>query len=90
MGLHEHYMKDLNYKKKKSEIYVKENRQNSQVTQKKIRRKNVGKIFFKSVLGTRIRIRWSDIRIRILLSSRKCSKKNLDSYCFVTLFDFLS
>jgi hypothetical protein len=39
----------------------------------------------------RIRIRlllW--IRIRILLSSCKNSKKNLDSYYFVTLFDFLS
>ncbi len=30
------------------------------------------------------------IRIRILLSSCKNSKKNLDSYHFVTLFDFLS
>jgi hypothetical protein len=29
------------------------------------------------------------IRIRILLSSCKNSKKNLDSYYFVTLFDFL-
>ena len=28
--------------------------------------------------------------IRILLSSCKNSKKNLDSYYFVTLFDFLS
>ncbi len=30
------------------------------------------------------------LRIRILLSSFKNSKKNLDSYYFVTLFDFLS
>jgi hypothetical protein len=30
------------------------------------------------------------IRIRILLSSCKNSKKNLDFYFFVTLFDFLS
>jgi hypothetical protein len=30
------------------------------------------------------------IRIRILLSSCKNSKKNHDSYFFVTLFDFLS
>jgi hypothetical protein len=30
------------------------------------------------------------IRIRILLSSCKNSKKNHDSYYFVTLFDFLS
>ncbi len=30
------------------------------------------------------------IRIRLLLSSCKNSKKNLDSYYFVTLFDFLS
>jgi hypothetical protein len=30
------------------------------------------------------------IRIRILLSSCKNSMKNLDSYYFVTLFDFLS
>ena len=30
------------------------------------------------------------IRIRILLLSCKNSKKNLDSYYFVTLFDFLS
>jgi hypothetical protein len=29
-------------------------------------------------------------QIRILLSSCKNSKKNLDSYCFVTLFDLLS
>jgi hypothetical protein len=36
------------------------------------------------------RIRASGIRIRILLSSCKNSKKNLDSYYFVTLFDFLS
>jgi hypothetical protein len=36
-----------------------------------------------------IRIRlW--IRIRILLSSCKNNKKNLESYYFVTLFDFLS
>jgi hypothetical protein len=31
-----------------------------------------------------------DSRIRILLSSCKNSKKNLDSYYFVTLFEFLS
>jgi hypothetical protein len=30
------------------------------------------------------------IWIRILLSLSKNSKKNLDSYCFVTFFDFLS
>jgi hypothetical protein len=30
------------------------------------------------------------LRIRILLSSSNNSKKNLDSYCFVTLFDFSS
>jgi hypothetical protein len=30
------------------------------------------------------------VRIRMLLSSCKNSKKNLDSYYFVTLFDFLS
>jgi hypothetical protein len=33
---------------------------------------------------------WIRIRIGILLSSCKNSKKNLDSYYFVTLFDFLS
>jgi hypothetical protein len=41
--------------------------------------------------ASRIRIRillW--IRIRILLSSCKNSKKNLDSSYFVTLFEFLS
>ncbi len=40
--------------------------------------------------ASRIRIHWSDvwIRIRILLSSCKNSKKNLDSYYLVTLFDF--
>jgi hypothetical protein len=32
----------------------------------------------------------SRIRIRNLLSSCKNSKKNLDSYYFVTLFDFVS
>ncbi len=32
---------------------------------------------------------WIRIRLRILLSSCKNSKKNLDSYYFVTLFDFL-
>jgi hypothetical protein len=31
---------------------------------------------------------WIRIRIWILLSSCKNSKKNLDSYNFVTLFDF--
>ncbi len=50
--------------------------------------------------ASRIRIRihysevWIRIRIqlwiRILLSSCKNSKKNLDSYYFVTLFEFLS
>jgi hypothetical protein len=34
--------------------------------------------------ASRIRIHWSDIWIRILLLSSKNSKKNLDSYCFVT------
>jgi hypothetical protein len=33
---------------------------------------------------------WIRIRIRILLSSCKNSKKNLDSYYFVTRFDLLS
>ncbi len=33
---------------------------------------------------------WIRIRIRILLSSCTNSKKNIDSYYFVTLFDFLS
>jgi hypothetical protein len=33
---------------------------------------------------------WIRIRIRILLSSCKNRKKDLDSYYFVTLFDFLS
>ncbi len=41
-------------------------------------------LFFES------RIRIHRIRIRILLSSCKNSKKNLDSYYFVTLFGFLS
>ncbi len=38
--------------------------------------------------ASRIRIHLSEvwIWIRILLSSRKISKKNLDSYCFVTSF----
>jgi hypothetical protein len=42
--------------------------------------------------ASRIRIHLSEvwIRIRILLSTCKNSKKNLDSYYFVTLFDFLS
>jgi hypothetical protein len=42
--------------------------------------------------ASRIRIHLSEvwIRIRILLSSCKNRKKNLDSYYFVTLFDFLS
>ncbi len=43
---------------------------------------------------SRIRIHksevWIRIRIWMLLSSCKNSKKNLDSYYFVTLFDFLS
>jgi hypothetical protein len=30
----------------------------------------------------------SEVWIRILLSSSKNSKKNLDSYCFVTFLDF--
>jgi hypothetical protein len=44
--------------------------------------------------ASRIRIHLSEVwirnRLRILLSSCKNSKKNLDSYYFVTLFDFLS
>jgi hypothetical protein len=48
----------------------------------------------KAVLRIRIRIHrttcfWAS-RIRILLSSCKNSKKNLDSYYFVTLFELLS
>ncbi len=50
------------------------------------------------VLRIRIRIHWSEVWtririllwIRILLSSSKNCKKNLDSYFFLTLFDFLS
>ncbi len=34
--------------------------------------------------ASRIRIHQSEVWIRILLSSSKNSKKNLDSYCFVT------
>jgi hypothetical protein len=33
---------------------------------------------------------WFRLRIGILLSSCKNSKKSIDSYCFVTSFDFLS
>jgi hypothetical protein len=41
--------------------------------------------------STRSTCFWASwIRIRILLSSCKNSKKNLDSFHFVTLFDFLS
>jgi hypothetical protein len=40
--------------------------------------------------ASRIRIHkselWIRIRLRILLSSSKNSKKNLSSYCFVTFF----
>ncbi len=39
---------------------------------------------------SRIRIHLSEVWIRILLSLCKNSKKNLDSYYFLTLFDFLS
>jgi hypothetical protein len=39
----------------------------------------------------RIHMNWAPwFRIRILLSLSKYSKKNLDFYCFVTSFDFLS
>jgi hypothetical protein len=42
-------------------------------------------------VSMRYRYRYTDPDwIRILLSSSKNSKKNLDSYCFVTSFDFLS
>jgi hypothetical protein len=47
-------------------------------------------------LTSRIRIHWSDVWIRIrlwiriLLSSCKNNKKNLEFYYFVTLLDFLS
>jgi hypothetical protein len=37
-------------------------------------------------LASRIRIHLSEVWIRILLSSSKKSKKNLDSYCLVTSF----
>jgi hypothetical protein len=44
--------------------------------------------------ASRIRIHypevWIRLRIRILLSSSKNSKKNLDSHCFVTSFGLLS
>jgi hypothetical protein len=42
--------------------------------------------------ASRIRIHQSEvwIRIRILLSTCKNTKKNFDSFYFVTLFDFLS
>ncbi len=33
---------------------------------------------------------WIQIWLHIFLSSSKKSKKNLDSYCFVTSLDFLS
>ncbi len=39
---------------------------------------------------SRIRIHQSEVWIRILLSLCKNSKKNLNSFYFVTLFDFLS
>ncbi len=45
-------------------------------------------LYSKPVL--RIRIHQSEVWIRILLSSCKNSKKNLDSYYFVNLVDFLS
>jgi hypothetical protein len=55
------------------------------------------KMFFcwflqKPVLRIRIRIQIQryPVWIRILLSSSKNNKKNLDSYCFVTSFAFLS
>ncbi len=41
-------------------------------------------------LASQIRIHQSEVWIRILLSSCKNNKKNLESYYFVTLFDFLS
>jgi hypothetical protein len=40
--------------------------------------------------ASRIRIHLSEVWIRILLSSSKNSKKNLDSNCFVTSFGLLS
>jgi hypothetical protein len=52
-------------------------------------RRTVKKLFWGRTCDSRIRILlW--IRIRILLSSCKNSKKYLDSYYFVTLFYFLS
>ncbi len=38
----------------------------------------------------RILIHEYEIRLQILLSSNKNSEKNIDSYCFVTFYDFLS
>ncbi len=53
--------------------------------------KQVGPAWLKAVVRFRIHrfgfeswIRQYGVRIRILLSSSKNSKKNLDSYCFVT------
>jgi hypothetical protein len=40
--------------------------------------------------ASRIRIHQSEVWIRIILSSSKNSKKNLDFYCFVTSFGLLS
>jgi hypothetical protein len=55
---------------------------------------NVKKLLFLTnpapVFRIRIRIHWSEVWIRILLTSCKNSKKNRDSFYFVTLFDFLS
>ncbi len=60
-----------------------------QTGRKKLQTKNVtGKpllqipIRIRMFWASRIRIYWYKIRIRILLSSSKNSKKNLDSYCF--------
>ncbi len=40
--------------------------------------------FPENYVADRIRIRQYEVRIRILLSSRKSSRKKIDCYCFVT------
>ncbi len=47
-------------------------------------RRTVLRIRIRMFLASWIRIRLSEVWIRILLSSSESSKKNLDSYCFVT------
>jgi hypothetical protein len=92
------YRKKYNHSKRLKNSITVVKKKNCSHTQIRFNYGNVKISYFAQCCGSgstcfwtsRIRIHWSEVWIRILLSSCKNSKKKLDSYYFVTLFDFLS